>query len=123
MFIKISDTSGLVTTTVLNTKISEVKDRIPDHSKYITTQELNKLTAENVAARLTQANLVNKTDFDNKLIRFNRKYTSSKTKYLKVLGKLNSLPAKDYDLISDRMYFTSNGGSQNTFVSQPTIDN
>ena len=123
MFIKISDTSGLVTTTVLNTKISEVKDRIPDHSKYITTQELNKLTAENVAARLTQANLVNKTDFDNKLIRFNRKYTSSKTKYLKVLGKLNSLPAKYYDLISDRMYFTSNGGSQNTFVSQPTIDN
>ena len=123
MFIKISDTSGLVTTTVLNTKISEVKDRIPDHSKYITTQELNKLTAENVAARLTQANLVNKTDFDNKLIRFNREYTSSKTKYLKVLGKLNSLPAKDYDLISDRMYFTSNGGSQNTFVSQPTIDN
>ena len=123
MFIKISDTSGLVTTTVLNTKISEVKDRVPDHSKYITTQELNKLTAENVAARLTQANLVNKTDFDNKLIRFNRKYTSSKTKYLKVLGKLNSLPAKDYDLISDRMYFTSNGGSQNTFVSQPTIDN
>ena len=123
MFIKISDTSGLVTTTVLNTKISEVKDRIPDHSKYITTQELNKLTAENVAARLTQANLVNKTDFDNKLTRFNRKYTSSKTKYLKVLGKLNSLPAKDYDLISDRMYFTSNGGSQNTFVSQPTIDN
>ena len=123
MFIKISDTSGLVTTTVLNTKISEVKDRIPDHSKYITNQELNKLTAENVAARLTQANLVNKTDFDNKLIRFNRKYTSSKTKYLKVLGKLNSLPAKDYDLISDRMYFTSNGGSQNTFVSQPTIDN
>ena len=123
MFIKISDTSGLVTTTVLNTKISEVKDRVPDHSKYITTQELNKLTAENVAARLTQANLVNKTDFDNKLIRFNRKYTSSKTKYLKVIGKLNSLPAKDYDLISDRMYFTSNGGSQNTFVSQPTIDN
>ena len=123
MFIKISDTSGLVTTAVLNTKISEVKDRVPDHSKYITTQELNKLTAENVAARLTQANLVNKTDFDNKLIRFNRKYTSSKTKYLKVLGKLNSLPAKDYDLISDRMYFTSNGGSQNTFVSQPTIDN
>ena len=123
MFIKISDTSGLVTTTALNTKISEVKDRVPDHSKYITTQELNKLTAENVAARLTQANLVNKTDFDNKLIRFNRKYTSSKTKYLKVIGKLNSLPAKDYDLISDRMYFTSNGGSQNTFVSQPTIDN
>ena len=31
-----------MTTTVLNTKISEVKNKIPENSKYITTQELNK---------------------------------------------------------------------------------
>ena len=49
---KISDISGLVTTTVLNAKISEVENKIPDNSKYITTQEFNKLTAENFAARL-----------------------------------------------------------------------
>ena len=35
--------------------------------KYLTTQEFNKLTSENFAARLKQANLVNKTDFNNKL--------------------------------------------------------
>ena len=53
--------------TVLNTKISEVENKIHDGSKYITTQEFNKLTAENFAARLKQADLVNKTDFDSKL--------------------------------------------------------
>ena len=62
---KIPDTSNLVTTTVLNTKINEVENKIPDDFKYITTQEFNKLTAENFAARLKQADLVNKTDFDN----------------------------------------------------------
>ena len=49
---KIPDTSGLVTTTVLNTKISEVGNKTRDNSKYITTQEFNKLTAENFTARL-----------------------------------------------------------------------
>ena len=52
MLIKIPDTSGLVTTTVLNTKISEVGNKTRDKSKYITTQEFNKLTAENFTARL-----------------------------------------------------------------------
>ena len=35
---KIPNTSNFVTTTVLNTKISEVENKIPDNSKYITTQ-------------------------------------------------------------------------------------
>ena len=48
-----------------------------DHSnKYITTQEFNKLTSENLASRIAQANLANKndiaalvkkTDFEDKL--------------------------------------------------------
>ena len=37
---------SLVTATVHNTKIGEVENKTPDHSKYITTQEFNKLTAE-----------------------------------------------------------------------------
>ena len=40
-----------------------------------------------VAARLKQANLVSKTDFDNKLIHLNRKITANKTKYSKVQEK------------------------------------
>ena len=90
---KIPDTITLVTTTVLNTKIGQLKN-IPDQVKYVTTQEFNKLTAENFAARLKQANLVSKTDFDNKLISFNREIILNNTKYLQVL---NSLTTKDYN--------------------------
>ena len=43
---KISYTSGLVTTTVLNTKTSEVENKILNHDKYIATPEFNKLTPE-----------------------------------------------------------------------------
>ena len=53
---KIPNTSSLATTTVLNTKISELEKKIPDNSKYITIQEFTKLTTENFAARLTQGN-------------------------------------------------------------------
>ena len=87
----------LLTTAVLNTNISEFENKIPDHGKYITTQEFNKLTAENFAARLRQANLVSKIDFHNKLISFNRKLTSNKTKYLEFLKKLNGLTTKYYN--------------------------
>ena len=81
---KVPHTSILVTTTVLNKTIFEVENKIHDDAKYITTLEFNKLTVENFAARLKHANLVTKTDFDNKLISFNRNITSNKTKYLKI---------------------------------------
>ena len=79
---KISNTSNLATATVLNTKISEVENKVSDNSKYITTQEFNNLTAESFAARLKQANLVIKTDFDNKLTSLNELITLNKTKHL-----------------------------------------
>ena len=119
---KIPDTSNLVTTNVLNTKINKVEKKIPNHDKYITTPEFNKLTAESFAARLKQADLVNKTDFDNKLTSFNRRITSNKTKHLEVRKKLNSLITKDYNFFFGRIYFTSNYGSQNTLLYQPTLD-
>ena len=67
-----------MTTTTSNTKISEVENKVPDNSKYIVTEELNKSTAENVTARLKQAVIVNKIDFDNKLISFDKQITSNK---------------------------------------------
>ena len=115
---KIPDTSGLVTTTVLNTKIGEVENKIPDNSKYIITQELNKLTAENLASRLKQADLVNKTDFDNKLISFNQRITSNKTKHLEVQKKLNSLITKDYKFFLGRIC----GWISKHIFFQPTLD-
>ena len=65
----------LVTITVLNTKLGEVENKIPDHAKYITTQELNKIMAENFKERVKKADLVCKNDFDNKLISFNKRIT------------------------------------------------
>ena len=62
-------------------------NKIPDNSKYITTQEFHKLTAENFAERLKQAESVNKTDFDNKLASFDKRITSNKTKHLEVQKK------------------------------------
>ena len=69
-----------MTTTILNTKISEVENKFPNHDKYITTTEFIKLRAENITRRLKQADLVSKTDFYNKLTTFIRKITSNKNK-------------------------------------------
>ena len=100
----------------------EVENKIPDHGKYITTTEFYKLTAENFSAILKQADLVNKTDFDNKLISFNRKITSNKTKYLEVQKKQNSLTTKNYIFFLGRIYSTSNDGLQMClFINQPFI--
>ena len=57
---RIPKNSKLVTATVLNTKISEVENKIPDNFKYITTQEFNKSTTESFAARSKHAGLVKK---------------------------------------------------------------
>ena len=119
---KIPSTSTLVATDVLKTKISEIENEIPNHDKYITTPKFNKLTAESFTAWLEQADLVNTTDFDNKLTSFNRWITSDKTKLLEDQKKLDSLITKDYNVFLDRIYFTSNDGSEKTFVFQPKLD-
>ena len=78
------------------------------HVKYITTPEFKKLTVKRFAARLKQADLRNKTKFDNKLTSFNRRITSNKTKHLKVQKKLDNLITKDYNFFLGRIYVTNN---------------
>ena len=77
---------------------------------------------KNFAARLKQGKLENKTDLDNKLTSFNKRITANKTKHIKVKMRLNSLITRDYNFFIGRIYFTSNDGSQNTFVYQPIFD-
>ena len=63
--IKITDTSNLVNQPDYDTKINKIEKKSIDHdhsNKYITTQEFNKLTAENFAPRLVQEKLVSKAD-------------------------------------------------------------
>ena len=66
------------------------KYTVHNHDKYIITPEFNKLTAENFAARLAQANLITKTYFDAKLSSLNRKITSNKTKTLLIENELKN---------------------------------
>ena len=52
---KITNVSNLVKKTDYSTKIIQIENKITtnhDHDKHITTQEFNKLTLENVNARL-----------------------------------------------------------------------
>ena len=61
--ISTNDRSNLVKKTDDNRRISKIENRITtDYKKFITAQELNKLTAETFAPRIAQANLASKTD-------------------------------------------------------------
>ena len=77
---KIPDVSSLVKKTDYNTKITEFENKISDHNhdRYITTSKFNTLTAEDFAARLKQANLITRTDFDDKPKSLNKKINSVK---------------------------------------------
>ena len=86
-----------------------MKKWITDHDVYITTQEFNKLTPENLTEGLKQAQLANKnddfakqTDFDDKLKNINKKVTLSKIKQIEVEKKLNDL-FKETKLINKRL--------------------
>ena len=64
-----------------NTKIADVEKELNNHNhdKYIDTSEFNKLATDVFNARLPQANLITKTDFDAKLSSLNRKITQNTT--------------------------------------------
>ena len=106
--------------TIYNTKINETEKKITDHNhdKYITTPELNELTAKNSAARLAQAslvtksdiaNFVNKRDFDDKLKNLIKKVTSNKIKHLLVENKLKKPQTFDSSLFTGQSYFNNDG--------------
>ena len=73
-----------------NAKVTEIENKLTDHDhdKYITISEFNTLAADAFSARLTQANLVTKTDCDAKLFGINIKITADKSKHLLVENKL-----------------------------------
>ena len=65
---KIPDVGNLVKKTDYNTEVTEIENKLNNHNhdKYIDTSEFNRLAVV-FNARITQANLVTKTDFDAKL--------------------------------------------------------
>ena len=67
-----------------------MKIKIPDHDKYTTTQVFNELTSEYFAVRVKQADLgsknyiadlIRKTDFDEKLRKISNNVTLNKTRH------------------------------------------
>ena len=110
---KIPSISGLVKKTDCNTKITNIENILNNHShdKYVAISEFNTLATNVSNARLAQANLITKTDFDAKLSSLNRKITANKTKHF-----LN-----DYDLsyYRGKQYFDEGIGKQNYLVFLP----
>ena len=65
---KIPSVSNLVKKTDYITKVTEIENELNDHNhdKYIDTSDFNKLAVDVFNARIAQANLITKTDFDAK---------------------------------------------------------
>ena len=69
-------------------------------------------------ARLTQANLLTKTDFDTKLISLNKKINLNKTKHLLIENELKKLQTFYPIYFGDKSHFKEDG-TKNYLVFQP----
>ena len=67
------------------------------------------LAANVFNARLAQANVITKTDFDAKLSGLNKKITSNKTKHLLVENELKELDKSDVAYFRGKNYFEDDG--------------
>ena len=103
-----------------NTKVTEIKNKLNNHNhdKYIDTSEFNKLDVDIFNARIAQANLITKTDFDAKLSGLNKKITQNKTKQLLVENELNELKTFDSSYFIGKSHVEEDG-TQNYLVFQP----
>ena len=75
------------------------------------------LAARVFNARLTQANLITKIDFDDKLKRLNHKVNSNKTKHLLVENELKKPQLFDLIYFRGKSHFEEDG-TQNDLVFQ-----
>ena len=60
-------------------------------------------------ARLAQANLITKTDFDTKLSSLNRKVTANKSNYLLIENELKKLKIFDSSYFIGKRHFEEDG--------------
>ena len=83
-------------------------------------QSLNKLAVDVFNARIAQANLIAKIDFDAKLLSLNRKITKNKTDHLNVENELNKLKTFGSSYFIGKSHFEEDA-YQNYLVFQPII--
>ena len=102
-----------------NTKITEIEKKLThNHDKYITTPEFNTLAASVFNARLAQANLVTKTDFDNSVSYLDSKIDTNKTKNESIENKFKKLKTFDSSYFRGKSHFEEDD-TQNYLVFQP----
>ena len=80
----------------------------------------NRLAADVFNAKLTQANLVTKRDFDEKLSNLDRKITKNKTDHLLVQNESKKLKSFDLGYFIRKSHFEEDG-TQNYLVFQPIV--
>ena len=80
----------------------------------------NRLAADVFNAKLTQANLVTKRDFDEKLSNLDRKITKNETDHLLFQNELKKLKTFDLGYFIGKSHFEEDG-TQNYLVSQPIV--
>ena len=100
--------------------MTETKKKLTDHNhdKYSTIPEFNTLAASFFNARLAQANLITKTDFDAKLSSLNRKISANKSKHLLIENKFKELKTFDSIYYRGKSHFEEDD-TQNYLVFQP----
>ena len=110
---KIPSIGGLVKKTDYNTKITVIENKLNNHNhdKYVATSAFNTLAANVFNARLAQANLITKPDFDAKLPSLTKKITANKTKHF--------LNDNDLSYYRGKQYLNEGSGKQNYLVFLP----
>ena len=110
----------MVRKTDYDTKVTEIENKLNNHNhdKYITTPEFNTLAADFFNARLSQANLVAKADFHDKLWSLNKRVTKNKTKHILVENELKKLKAFHLSYFIGKSHLEEDG-TQSYLVFQP----
>ena len=105
---------------IMAQKLLKLKKKITDHNhdKYVTTPESSTLHAHVFNARLAQANLVTKTDFDNRVSNTDSKTAANKTKNDSIENELKKLKTFESSYFRGKSHFEEDG-TQIYLVFQP----
>ena len=105
---------------IMAQKLLKLKKKITDHNhdKYVTTPESSTLPAHVFNIRLAQANLVTKTDFDNRVSNTDSKTATNKTKNDSIENELKKLKTFESSYFRGKSHFEEDG-TQIYLVFQP----
>ena len=111
---------ALLKKTDYSAKVTVIENKLNNHNhdKYITTPEFNTLAADVFNARLAQANLVAKADFDNAISSLDSKIAENKTKNKSIENELKKLKTFDSSHFIGKSHFEEDY-KQKYLVFQP----